>query len=110
MLHKGYSKVVCYYSLSRFKRETVKNRSKTSEELSRCIEETTVPGTTRCCLLKKVGTPVRPVATPPLVKIHTQERLKWAEDKMKVHFSKVLFSDESRGTFEEPDGWSKDES
>ena len=35
------------------------------------------------------------LTTPPLTKIHGQKRLKWAEDNIKVDFSKVLFTAES---------------
>jgi len=104
---KGHSRVVSRHSLSRMKREAVNNPGLTSGALFRSIGEATVPRSTRCRLLKKVGASVRPVTKPRLTKIHIQIRMKWAKENMKVDFSKVLFIDETRATLDGPDGWSK---
>lgn len=104
---KGQTRVVCKRSLSRIKREAVKNPGLTSRELFNRIGETTVSRTTRCRVLKQVAKPVMPIKKPPLNKIHIQKRLKWAEENFKLDFSKVLFTDETRATLDGPDGWSK---
>jgi hypothetical protein len=42
-----------------------------------------------------------------LTRNHIQNRLKWTEDNLKVDFSKVLFTDETRVTLDGLDGWCK---
>lgn len=93
---KLHSRVISQRSLSRIKREAVNNTGITSGVLSRRIEQRTVPRTTRCRLLKLVGKSLRRVTTPQLKKRHVQNRLKLAADNIKVDFSKILFTDESR--------------
>ena len=66
---KGHSGVDYRRSLSRMKREAVNNPGLTSGALFRSIGEATVPRSTRCRLLKKVGTSVRPVTKPRFTKI-----------------------------------------
>ena len=97
--NKGHLRVISQHSSSWMKHEGVNNPSLTSGALFRSPEEATVSRNTRYCLLKKVGTSVRPVTKSWLTKEHIQMHLKWAKENMKVDFSKVLFTDKSRATW-----------
>ena len=101
---KGHSRVISRRPL---KREAVNNPGLTSGALFRSTGEATVSRNTCYHLLKKVRTSVRPVTKPRLTKVHIQMCMKWAKKNMKVDFSKVLFTDETRATLDGPDGWSK---
>lgn len=48
------------------------------------------------------------VKKPLFAKILIQNRLKRIEDKMKLDFSKVLFTDKIRVTLDGPEGWSNE--
>lgn len=104
---KGKPRAITPRSMSRIKREAMKNPGLTSQELFSRIGEPSVPRSTRCRYLKKIALPTKAVSKPPLKQNHIENRLKWAEDNMKVDFSKVLFTDETRATLDGPDGWCK---
>ena len=99
---KGHLRVASHHSLSHIKCKAVGLIN--GEHFS---VETTVSRTTRGRLLKKVETSWRLEIIPPLIEIHVQKRLKWAENNMNVDFSKILFTDKSRATIDVPNSCSK---
>ncbi|XP_029641898.1 uncharacterized protein LOC115216572 [Octopus sinensis] len=101
---EGQSRAVSQRSLLRFKREAVKNPGLTSREQFKHVGVKTASRTTRCHLLKNVCKPVTSVKRTSLNKLHVQNHLKWAEDNMKVDFSKVLITDETRAALDGSDG------
>ena len=105
--HTGESKVVDRRSLSRIKREIVKNPTLRNGNFFKGIGDTSVPRTTRCRILKRMAKPLMSIVKPSLSKTQKQTRVKWAEDNVKVNFSKVLFAAETRTTLDGLDGWSK---
>ena len=104
---KGKNRIVSRRSMMRIKREATKNPGLCSKELFDCVRLGNVSKTTRCRTLRQVAKSVNSETKQPLKQYHIQNRLKWAEDNMKVDFSKVLFTDEVRVTLDGPDGWNK---
>ena len=104
---KGKNRIVSRRSMMRIKREATKNPGLCSKELFDRVGLGNVSKTTRCRTLRQVAKSVNPETKPPLKQCHIQNRLKWAEDNMKIDFSKVLFTDEVRVTLDGPDDWSK---
>ena len=61
----------------------------------------------RCRILRTFGYVRKSCRRRPLTQIHKGKRLQWAQDNIKIDFSKVIFTDESRWTLDGPGGWSK---
>ena len=64
-----------------------------------------VPKSTRCRILRGIGKVKKVKTRPPINKKHKEQRLEWSRKYMKTDFSKVLWTDEMRGTLDGPDGW-----
>ena len=60
---------------------------------------------TRNRVLKKVSYVTKPIKKPLLTPRHKVKRLGWCKKYMKLDFSNVVFTDESRVTLDGPDGW-----
>ena len=58
----------------------------------------------RCRILQTLGSVIKSSRRPPLTHVHKGERPKWAQNNMKIHFSKVIFTKEGRVDFDGPDG------
>ena len=104
---KGVSRVISKRSMSRLKREVVKNPGLTIGNVFKRIGSEDISKFTRCRLLNKLRKNEKPVTRPPQKPINKQNRVKWAPDYMKTGFSTVVFTDECRdvvGPFKVPDG------
>jgi transposase len=66
-----------------------------------------VPKSTRCRILRGIGKVKKVKTRPPINKKHKEQRLEWSRKYMKTDFSKVLWTDEMRGTLDGPDGWAR---
>ena len=67
----SHLRVISQCSLSQMKCEAVNNPSLTSGALFRSPGEATISRSTYCYLWKKVGSSVRPMRKPQLIKVHT---------------------------------------
>ena len=104
---KGHSRLFSRRSLSKLKREAMNNPGLSSAQIFNNVGDVFPSRSTRCRLLRKFAKSVKIKRGPPLTAAHKQMRLKWAKDNLKVDFSKVIFTDETRATLDGPDGWSK---
>ena len=66
-----------------------------------------IPKTTRNRVLSKVAKQAKPIKKPLLTAQHKAKCLGWCRKYMKLDFSNVIFTDESRVTLDCPDGWRK---
>jgi len=66
-----------------------------------------VTKSTRCRILKSIGTVKSPRKKPVLTAVHKQKRLSWAWQYMKTDFQQVVWTDESCVTLNGPNRWAR---
>ncbi len=65
--------------------------------------------TTRCKVLKELGSVKKAHCRPRMTSQQEAKRLRWARDNMKRDFSKFIWMDEARATLDDPYGsWQQD--
>ena len=103
---KGKNRIVFRRYMMRMKREATKILGYAAKNCL-TMQDQEMSKTTWCRTLRQVAKSVNSKTKLPLKQCHIQNRLKWAEDKMKVDFNKVLFTNEVRVTLDGPDGQNK---
>ena len=89
--------------ISRIKREAARNPLATSSTLFQNSGISGISRSTRCRILRELGSVRKAQSRPPLNSRHRQKRQEWAERYLKTDFSKVLWTDEMRATLDGPD-------
>ena len=96
--HKGKIRKISAKQMRRVKRAATKMPLNSSKQVFEAAGASGVSQTSRCRMLKRFASVLKPVIRPPLNQAHKQKRLQWAQDYMKTNFQTVLFTDECRAT------------
>ena len=104
---KGKIRKISAKQMRRVKRAATKMPLNSSKQVFEAAGASGDSRTSRCRMLKRFASVLKPVIRPPLIQAHKQKRLQWAQDYMKTNFQTVLFTDECRATLDGPDGWSR---
>ncbi|KAF4646847.1 hypothetical protein FOL47_005548, partial [Perkinsus chesapeaki] len=92
---------------TRLKRALSTNPLGTSKQVFEAAGIEIKSRSTRCRVLKTIGKNRKASPRPKLTSDHKQRRLDWAMNNMKMEFSKVIWTDESRVSLDGPDGWAR---
>lgn len=103
----GLSKTVNDRDMRRIGRQLRRKPGQTSKSIFTAAGLPGVSKTTRNDVLRSIASIKVPLKMPPLTPRHKLLRMDWAKKYMKMDMSHVLFTDETRGTFDGPDGWAK---
>ena len=98
---KGISK----RDVNAIKRIVAKKPHLTSKRVFEEANLKNVPRSTRCRVLKNMGSVKKMSPKSPLNETQRKKRMEWAARYLKTDFSKVIFTDEARATLDGPDGW-----
>ena len=100
-------KSVTKRDFSRLRRSLRKMSWATSAKLFEEACLVNVPKTTRNRLLRMVAAIKSPSKKLSLTPRHKRLRMEWSKRYMKTDMNLVLFTDESRATLDDPNGWAK---
>ena len=103
----GCSKTVTDRDMRKIVRQLRRNPGQTSKSIFTSAGLPEVPKTTRNDIIRSIASFKAPLKLPPLTPRHKILRMEWAKKYMKMDMSHVLFTDETRGTLDGPDGWAK---